>query len=313
MLTIQKHYIANIQPEDTISEISFHPSHPLLATVGWDRSIRFYGIEDSLIQKISLMSDEPLLCACFDQSGQSLFAGSVSGKVYKYDLTMNKLENYTLHESGIRSIRTHKNQLITGSWDKTIKIHDLNTGQVKNTFDIDNKLYCMDVKGDMIAYATSGNRIATINLNNLIRKTHSTRLTWQIRSIAASNDNISFAIGGIEGRIEHINTAVLYKNYTFKAHRSGLSAYSVNALAFHPNKSNIIASGGSDGFVHINDNESKIRVFSENFRNPITSTVFSNDGRFLAYAVGEDWSKGMPAEKVPTELRMMDVSRLSSN
>ncbi|KAG0417753.1 Poly(A)+ RNA export protein, partial [Dictyocoela roeselum] len=170
MLMVKKHFKADIQPDDTVSEISFHPSHSLLSTVGWDKSIRFYGIEDSLIHKVALNADEPLLCSCFDPNGQSLFAGSVAGKIYKYDLSTNKVDSYVLHESGIRAIRTYNNLLITASWDKTIKIHDLSSGQVTNTIDAGNKLYCMDAKGPLLAYATSGNRVSSMNLNSLVKQ-----------------------------------------------------------------------------------------------------------------------------------------------
>lgn len=308
MNTIQKFIKADINPDDTISEISFHPNMPLIAVSSWDKTIRFYSIENGLLQKLVVNTDEPLLCLSFDKTGSSLFAGSVNGKVFKYDLNCNKTINLPLHESGVKGIRFYNNLLITGSWDKTIKFHDIQSGSLTNTIDLDNKLYCMDLKSDLLAYAISGNRLCSMNMTNFYKKNHVSRLTWQIRSISCSNDNNSFAIGGIEGRVECINVNASYKNYAFKAHRSGNSAYSVNVVSVHPFKDSLVATGGSDGQICINDKENKIRLYGENVTYPVTAGCFNQNGTYLAYGIGEDWSKGLPETKIPTELRIMDVS-----
>lgn len=68
--------------------------------------------------------------------------------------------------------------------------------------------------------------------------------------------------------------------------------WAVNGFTFNQ-KYNTFASFGADGTIVTwnKDNKSKLRASSD-FGQPIVCADFSEDGSFLAYAIGYDWSKG---------------------
>jgi mRNA export factor len=73
--------------------------------------------------------------------------------------------------------------------------------------------------------------------------------------------------------------------------------WGVNGFTFNKTY-NSFASFGSDGFIVTwnKDNKSKLRS-SHDFGQPIICADFSEDGTFLAYATGYDWSKGAEGTK----------------
>lgn len=73
--------------------------------------------------------------------------------------------------------------------------------------------------------------------------------------------------------------------------------WGINGFTFNQ-KYNTFASFGSDGTIVTwnKDNKSKLRA-SPDFGQPITCADFSEDGTFLAYAIGYDWSKGAEGTK----------------
>lgn len=123
--------------------------------------------------------------------------------------------------------------------------------------------------------------------------------SFAIRSLSLFTNG--YAIGSMEGKV-----SIQYfkeKGYSFKCHRipdEKISA--VHSIHYHPTKSHIFATTGSDGSFHFWDQIQRVRV--RKFK-PYTKAIpcgqFNFDGSLYAYAVCYDFSKGskqlVPGEK----------------
>ena len=143
-----------------------------------------------------------------------------------------------------------KNFLITASWDKTIKYWDGKSATPGATLQLPERVYSVDVQGQLLVAATADRKIVVVNLNNpgQIFSTIISPLKFQSRSVACFPDQRGFCLGSIEGRVavHHVNKADEGKNFAFKCHRENSDIYAVNSIAFHPTFGTF-ATTGADG------------------------------------------------------------------
>lgn len=98
-----------------IQTLSFHPTHPLLLTSGYDRTLRIYHIDgkaNSVVSTIHLR-DTPIQTAQFSPNGdiQKIFAGGRRRYMYSWDLQSGSVEKISRmygHESTQRSFENFK-------------------------------------------------------------------------------------------------------------------------------------------------------------------------------------------------------------
>ncbi len=90
----------------------------------------------------------------------------------------------------------------TGSWDKTVKYWDLRQQQPAATVQVQERVYTMDVKDNLLVVGTADRYINVINLKEPTKlyKTIQSPLKWQTRVVSCFADSAGFAIGSIEGR-----------------------------------------------------------------------------------------------------------------
>ena len=108
------------------------------------------------------------------------------------------------------------------------------------------------------------------------------------------------------------------ENFSFKCHPKSTTRYAVNALVFHPKRSEHVATAGADGEVCIWDIKKRERVVVLVPGNPkvgVASIDFSAGGERLAYASTDDWTKGeerykeLSAAGFRNEVRLVSVPR----
>jgi mRNA export factor len=95
-----------------------------------------------------------------------------------------------------------KDYVATGSWDKSVKFWDLQGAEPVGTLDARERVYSMDVNGDLLVVATAERHIHMVNLRDptKIYKTITSPLKWQTRVVSCFSDATGFAVGSIEGR-----------------------------------------------------------------------------------------------------------------
>jgi len=92
--------------------------------------------------------------------------------------------------------------VVTGSWDKTIKYWDLRSPNPVAAVTCQERVYCMDVRDNLLVVGTADRYINVINLKDPTKfyKTIQSPLKWQTRVVSCFTDSAGFAIGSIEGR-----------------------------------------------------------------------------------------------------------------
>jgi mRNA export factor len=192
-------------------------------------------------------------------------------------------------------------------------LRDMRQPQAVATIQLNERVYCMDVRHPVIAVATATvtenvvnagvtrpekkNKIFIYNCaqpNNAPVRVIDSPLKFQHRCLQIFPDKTGVAVGSVEGRvaISHIEDKDLNKNFAFKCHRHENDIYGVNSLAFHP--VGTFATAGGDGAYTFWDKDAKqrLKLFSRS-PNAITAGAFNAAGTIYAYAIGYDWSKGV--------------------
>jgi mRNA export factor len=120
----------------------------------------------------------------------------------------NTATQVAVHDQPIRCVRyfeavgSNQPMIVTGSWDKTIKYWDLRQSQPVATVQMQERVYTLDVKKNLLVVGTADRYINVINLSKPteIYKTLQSPLKWQTRAISCFPDASGFAVGSIEGR-----------------------------------------------------------------------------------------------------------------
>lgn len=64
----------------------------------------------------------------FRKDGLACFTGEQSGTINHLDLSGNLIATFTGHSSTVCSLECTDTELLSGSWDATAKLWDINTG-----------------------------------------------------------------------------------------------------------------------------------------------------------------------------------------
>lgn len=140
------------------------------------------------------------------QDGQKIASGGADKQAKMCDLATMTTIQVAQHDSAVRCVRTFEANgspmLVTGSWDKTIKYWDLRQQTPAATVTCQERIYTMDVRGDLLVVGTADRYLNVINLKDPTKfyKTLQSPLKWQTRVVSCFTDTNGFAIGSIEGR-----------------------------------------------------------------------------------------------------------------
>ncbi|XP_016989081.1 mitotic checkpoint protein BUB3 [Drosophila rhopaloa] len=284
----------NNPPEDLISAVKFGPkSNQYMAASSWDGTLRFYDVAANQMRQ-KFLQDAPILdCAFMDIV--HVVSGSLDNQLRLFDVNTQAESVVGGHEEPIRCVEhaEYVNGILTGGWDKNVKLWDMREKRCVGTFEQNNgKVYSMSVIDEKIVVATSDRKVLIWDLRKMdsyIMKRESS-LKYQTRCIRLFPNKEGYVMSSIEGRVavEYLDhdPEVQRRKFAFKCHRNREQnieqIYPVNALSFH-NVYQTFATGGSDGIVNIWDGFNKKRLcqFHE-YDTSISTLNFSSDGTALA-------------------------------
>ncbi|KAI9887618.1 MAG: hypothetical protein M1823_000602 [Watsoniomyces obsoletus] len=328
-------------PDDSISDLAFSPESQHLAVGSWDKKVRIYEVNNQGNSEGKAMFEHegPVLsvhwsrviipCPIFHpilnlppliyisanpyryyQDGSKVVGGGADKAARMIDLAGgNATTQVAQHDNTIRIVRfidlpnSNAPMVVTASWDKTVKYWDLRSPNAVCTVATQDRVYAMDVRGQLLVIGTADRYVDIINLNkpDVFYKAQQSPLKWQTRVISCFPDGSGYAMGSIEGRcaIQYVEDKDASLNFSFKCHREQptnqrdiANVYSVNAISFHP-VHGTFSTAGSDGTFHFWDKDAKHRLKGyPNVGGAITSTSFNRTGDIFAYAISYDWSKG---------------------
>ncbi|XP_054715891.1 mitotic checkpoint protein BUB3-like [Uloborus diversus] len=280
---------------DLISNITFgSSSNQFLLTSSWDSTVRLYDVSNNTM-RLKYTHEAPVLDCCF-QDAVRCCIGGLDGNVKMYDLNSDSEAIIGKHNAGVKCIEYYPegNVVVTGSWDKQVKLWDTRSNTCANSFEQPDKVYTMAICDDKLIVGTAGRRVLVWDLKmGYAPQRRESSLKYQTRCIRCFPNKTGYVLSSIEGRVavEYLDpsTEVQKKKYAFKCHRikenNGVEMiYPVNTIAFHSGY-NTFATGGSDGFVNIWDGFNKKRLCQfHRYPTHISSLAFSPDGTALAIA-----------------------------
>ncbi|KRX60898.1 Mitotic checkpoint protein BUB3 [Trichinella sp. T6] len=307
MSSTEPHFIAapneyrlNNPPSDGITSVHFAPnSSKHLLVSSWDCSVRLYELSSASTNFVlsSYNHNAAVLDCLFIDANRCCSCG-LDKFVKFYDFESHCEAILGAHEMPVRCLSYNQNHglVVSGSWDKTIKIWDHRVGRCIGCYNQPERVYTMDVCGDRLIVGTAMRKVWLWNFRNFSvgpEQQRESSLKYQTRCIKSFPDTEGFVMSSIEGRIavEFIDPdpEVQKRKYAFKCHRlkdaeTGQEmVYPVLSIAFH--SSGTFASGGSDGYVNIWDPFIKKRLSQyHKYPSSIISLDFSSDGDSLAIA-----------------------------
>ncbi|TFK18219.1 WD40 repeat-like protein [Coprinopsis marcescibilis] len=316
-------------PFDSISAIRWSPVSPdQMLVASWDTTVRLYDIGDVPCNTGGKPSEmrakfdhRAAVLACAWGEGPSAgkaYSGGLDTGVRELDLEKEQIAHLGTHDDSISAMVWAKetNNLITGSWDRTIRFWDprSTTSQISQ-HSTPERIYAMDLVNNTLVVAMASRLFHIYDIRNLTKplQERESSLKYMTRSLACMLDGQGYATASVEGRIavEYFDPApeIQEKKYAFKCHRQTTKdavpqhdgttqteevdhVWPVNGLAFCP-RFNTFASAGSDGTVSIWDFKVKKRLRQyPKYPNPVSAIGFSCDGTRLAVAASYTWDEG---------------------
>lgn len=289
-------------PTEGISSVAFSPttSQFLLAS-SWDCSVRLYDISSDKT-RFRYDHNSPVLDACFTDSVVT-FSGDMKGNVLTYNINAGAQTFVGCHNEAVRCVEfcPEVNALVTGSWDKSIRLWDPRGRNVVGSYNQPDKVYTMSICGHRVIVGTAGKHVIIYDLRNMSvgeEQRRESSLKYQTRCIRAFPNQQGYVLSSIEGRVavEYLDPSpkMQKRKYAFKSHRIKENGrdfiYPVHAIAFH-NQYNTFATGGADCFVNMWDGMNKKRLCQfHRFPAAVSSLAFSGDGTTLAIACSSLYS-----------------------
>lgn len=298
-------------PSDGISSLEYHKSKPnLLAVASWDKNVRVY---DTLLNNVifNVKTKAPLLCISFLLDNQVVAAG-LEKNLNNYNLETLTIGCIGNHDAPISSLATSQDVIISGSWDKSIRIWDTKSNVMIRNLSQKDKVFTLDRTGNYLVAGLAGREIVIYDLRNLsdcLDRKEST-LKHMLRKVKCIPSGIGYASCSIEGRVavDYFDEFPdLMKNkFSFKCHRikdeDEEVVYPVNDIAYHPKYQQTFATGGGDGIVNIWDGSQKKRLRqSQSYGTSISALSFNSDGTQIAIAASytfEDGEKDHPPDSI---------------
>lgn len=299
-------------PSDGISAVVFSPQPANFLLVGsWDSTTRLYDVVNNSLRS-KFTSQGPVFDVCFAETTRG-FSGGLDQVVRSYDFNTNFEASLGLHEAAVRCVQytDSVNLLVSGSWDKTIKLWDPRSRTLVGTYAQPDKVYTMCVSNEKLVVGMAGRHVWIWDLRNMgaVQQRRESSLKFQTRCIRAFPDGAGYVVSSIEGRVAvewfDPSPEIQKKKFAFKCHRTTVDGqdtiYPVNAVAMHP-RYGTFATGGCDGIVNMWDGRNKKRLCQfHRYPTSISGLSFNHDGSTLAIASSytyEEGEKDHPADAI---------------
>ncbi|KAF3936149.1 Nucleoporin-17 [Dactylella cylindrospora] len=312
---------------DAISSVNYSPSTTThLLVTSWDQTIRLIDTHAGTNGRelVQIDTHSPLLDACFvGEDGKKAVAGGLDQGVKLLDLETKASTTLSSHDSAVKAVCWNKevDTVISGSWDRTIHLHDPHTASQTSTTSVPHKIFSISTISNKLVVAMASRSIHIYDLRNMSEpfQRRESSLKFMTRTVRCMPNGEGYASSSIEGRVavEFFDPSKesQSRKYAFKCHRQPDGdvdvVYPVNALAFHP-VYGTFASGGGDGVVALWDGVAKRRLRQyQGYPASIAAMGFSRDGKYLAIASCNGFEDGK--ENIANGERKIFVREMGEN
>ncbi|KAG6491143.1 hypothetical protein ZIOFF_052475 [Zingiber officinale] len=195
-------------PSDGISNLRFSSHSDLLLVSSWDRTIRLYDVGENTL-KAEFVHAGPVLDCCFHDDSSGFSAGA-DHSVRRHVFGSGKEDILGHHDAPVRCVEYSyaAGQVITGSWDKTLKCWDPRGANSSDraligTYVQPERVYSLSLVGYRLVVATAGRHVNVYDLRNMSQpeQRRESSLKYQTRCVRCYPNGTGFTLSSIEGRV----------------------------------------------------------------------------------------------------------------
>lgn len=198
------------------------------------------------MSKISSRNDGISFVSVNFQDAVHVVSGGLDNTLKHYDLNTNTDTTIGTHNDAVKCVEHAPkiNGILTGSWDKTVKLWDTRDKDCVGTYEQNNcKVYSMNAVDEKLVVATSDRKVLIWDLRQMDHyvSRRESSLKYQTRCIRIFPNKDGFVMSSIEGRVAveyfDLDSDIQKRKFAFKCHRTKENSteiiYPVNAISFH--------------------------------------------------------------------------------
>lgn len=288
--------VTTLQSASKVYAIAFSPDDQLLASASSEglrgdqesiSEIRLWSMSTGELRRTLTEHSEGVLSIAFSPDGNALAVATSSGtgkskigKIKLWDVQTGILKwAVNAHEDLATSICfSPDGQLVaSGSWDRTVKLWDAQTGKLNKSLPHDDQVYAIAFSPEGTLLATAGQKSVSLwNVQSGEVKQLLSGDYYAVRAVAFSPDGRSVATGDVKSRVELWDAQSGSLKQTFDGHTDV-----VDAVTFSPD-GQILVSGSYDTNVIFWNLKNMVQLKTLRGTERVTSVAFSHDGRTFA-------------------------------
>lgn len=299
-----------------ISSIAYS-AHGLLLSSSWDGCARVYDTSYKHAETYPSAGNAPLLDCAWLNASTAVFGG-LDGNLDCVQMG-GRPTRLGKHKDAISAIATLSDRIISGSWDKSVKITDARSGSSVET-QLLEKVFCLDAVDDRVVVATANRAIWIYDARQMSQpfEKRESSLKYSTRCVTCNPNGSGYVTSSIEGRVAvelfDPSPESQEQRYAFKCHRQNddasdeTVAYPINDVQYHPVHGTFATAGG-DGVVAIWDAAARKRLRQyPRLEASVASIAFSQSGRHLAMACSSGIEDGRPDDDSVIALHIRELA-----
>jgi serine/threonine protein kinase len=296
------HVSHTLDTKSRVYALAFSPDDKTLVTASSEAlrldadfisELHFWNVANGELQRSIVEHSEGMLAVAFSPDGQllatGLGSGTAGGKIGKVKLWDAQTGTLKWAVNGHSDFATSVvfspdgTTIASGSFDKTVKLWDVASGQLRKSLPQQGKVYA-------VAFAPAGGMIAVASQNAVeLRSVDSNEVKYALVTDGVAATAVIFSRDGKFVTASDVSGKVTVWDAETGAVKSVISEHTdlVDALAFSGD-GRVLASGGYDDGVVLWDTERNSVVSRLSDPDKVTSVAFSHNGMTLATG---GWSK----------------------
>ncbi|MEH2332941.1 WD40 repeat domain-containing protein [Nostoc sp.] len=223
------------------------------------------------------------------------------------NLVSNERISYPLpgHQDAVNSISFSPDgkTIASGSWDKTIKLWNIESGESQTLSGHTDKVWRVrysPMNGNMIASASTDNTVRLWNAKSGEFLGELKGNTDLVYDISFSPDSKKIATASWDGKIKIWDTTTKKELETLENLQGQNGSYSID---FHPHGAKLAVVGYKDGSVKVWDLNTKTAKMIGDHKKLATIVKFSHDGHLLASSSGDGMIKLWKDDQLLTTIK----------
>lgn len=290
----------DVQPTDSVSCLAFNDAKKILAASSWDGGIYLYQIDMNLGAKnLDTYKEQnvAIMRVCFNDTGDTVFFANSSGEIKMYTIASKQATVFGHHTERVVGIgyNTAQKVLVSVGCDNQMQIWNVATKSSKKSVKLPQRPTSMTIVSNFAFITTDKQKILKIDLSkpdtiDYIETNAKRQGTFTCITGNFVNSNFILLAGTTFGTVEMISGT---NSKILECHRrSSNIAFTVNSASISGKGIGVTA--GSDGNLSFYNFSNAIKTSKDieiGADVQLTAVTFITDG-YVAYATGNDWSKG---------------------